>query len=167
MDQTSIMGRATEAERTGPGRRRSSRRSATKRIAAAAGAVITCGVLLTGCTGAEEPVVIGDEYTGAGAGELSVDGPGDTSPAVGWVEPGESFFVTTYGSSSCPAAPTGIAVDGGDLVVEMTMIGGEVCSADYGPTSYALDLPEPRDPAETVGVTLQFDDDDVSLALTP
>lgn len=165
MGQTSIMGRGTEARRAG---RRSSRRAATKRIAAAAGAVITCGVLLTGCTGAEEPVVIGDEYTGAGAGELSVDGPGDTSPAVGWVEPGESFFVTTYGSSSCPAAPTGIAVDGGDLVVEMTMIGGEVCSADYGPTSYALDLPEPRDPAETVGVTLQFDDDDdVSLALTP
>jgi len=115
--------------------------------------------LVTGCTSG--PTVVGDRYDGAVPDALSLDGPGDTTPAVGWVETGRSFFVTTYGSSSCPSAPTAVDVDDDVVVVEMQQIGGEVCTADYGPTSWSLDLPDGAAPADEVAVRLAFDDGSV------
>ncbi|MVA76471.1 hypothetical protein GC722_10610 [Auraticoccus sp. F435] len=113
---------------------------------------------LPACTARAEPEVIGEVYTGAGAGTLGVDGSMDTSPTAGWVEPGQRFYVTTYGSSSCPAAPTALALDGDRLRVTMTRIGGPACTADLGPTSYALALPHELQGSERVAVILELGD---------
>lgn len=102
--------------------------------------------------------VIGDEYDGAGPGTLAPDGSSDTRPTVGWVDPGDRFFVRTYGSSSCPAAPTGLEQHGATVDVEMRQQGGPACTLDLGPNTYAVDLPVPRDPASGVDVTLHFED---------
>ena len=130
--------------------------------------VVTAAVvvsLLSGCSG---PDVIGEPYDGAGPGGLSSSPPA-TGPAVGWVDPGERFFVTTYGSSSCPTAPTGIESGDRGPVVTMTrttMTGGNACTADFGPASYALDLPARFRDADDVVVSLRFEDaPDVTLDL--
>jgi len=127
--------------------------------------VVTAAVvvsLLSGCSG---PDVIGEPYDGAGPGGLSSSPPA-TGPAVGWVDAGERFFVTTYGSSSCPTAPTGIESGDRGPVVTMTRTGGNACTADFGPASYALDLPARFRDADDVVVSLRFEDaPDVTLAL--
>lgn len=123
-------------------------------------AVLTLGV--AGCAG---PEVIGEPYRGAGPGGVG-SSPPDTGPAVGWVTDGERFFVTTYGSSSCPTAPTGIESGDRGPVVTMTRTGGNACTADFGPASYALDLPDRFGGDARVIVSLRFDDaPDVDLEL--
>jgi hypothetical protein len=104
------------------------------------------------------PPVIGEEYSGGGPGTLGIDGSGDTTPTVGWVEPGRRFFVMTYGSSSCPHAPTGIDQRGTTVEVEMRPQGGPVCTADFGPSTYALDLPRRSDPDTVLDVTIRLVD---------
>ena len=111
--------------------------------------------LLAGCSA---PRVIGEPYAGAGRGTLATD-PSDTGPAVGWVREGERFFVTTYGSSSCPIAPTRLESNDDGPMVTMTRTGGDACTADFGPASYALDLPERFHGRERVTVSLRFEDD--------
>lgn len=112
---------------------------------------------LSGCA----PQVIGDEYDAPGPG-VGSDGSIDTRPVVGWVEPGARFFVTTYGSSSCPTAPTAVSVsdDGRGLDVAMRRTGGNACTADLGPASYALDLPAGFRPLKAFVVSLHLEDDD-------
>ncbi|ROS61287.1 hypothetical protein EDF38_0374 [Frigoribacterium sp. PhB160] len=147
---------------TGPAPRRRRGPAPGRRVGRVVAGVVTglgAVALITGCTSG--PTVVGDRYDGAVPDALSLDGPGDTTPAVGWVETGRSFFVTTYGSSSCPSAPTAVGVDDDVVVVEMQQIGGEVCTADYGPTSWSLDLPESTAPADEVAVRLAFDDGSV------
>ena len=114
-------------------------------------------VTLSGCA----PQVIGDEYDAPGPG-VGSDGSIDTRPVVGWVEPGARFFVTTYGSSSCPTAPTAVSVsdDGRGLDVAMRRTGGNACTADLGPASYALDLPAGFRPLKAFVVSLHLEDDD-------
>ncbi|MFS4506135.1 hypothetical protein ACMA46_07850 [Clavibacter sp. Sh2141] len=117
---------------------------------------MACASLLAACT-AGSPAVIGEVYTSAGPGTLGLDGIHDTTPTLGWVEPGVRFFVTTYGSSSCPFAPTALDEDGGALEIEMTATGGEACTMDLGPRSYALDLPPRLRTADAISVTLEFE----------
>ena len=139
-------------------------RTRTRVVIVAAVAVLAVG--LSGCSG---PHVIGAPYHGAGPGALATD-PSDNGPAVGWVRPGERFFVTTYGSSSCPTAPTAVDAGRAGPVVTMTRTGGSACTADSGPASYALDLPRQDRGRRHVTVTLRFDDDDqptVALDLPP
>ncbi|WIB27843.1 hypothetical protein [Curtobacterium sp. MCSS17_015] len=110
------------------------------------------------------PPVIGEEYSGAGPGTLGVDGSGDTTPTVGWVEPGRRFFVMAYGSSTCPQAPTGIDQRGTSVEVELRLQGGPACTADFGPTAYALDLPHPTGPGTVLDVTIRLDDGGTTVA---
>lgn len=131
--------------------RRRHRRTAVLRGALVA-AVLTLGV--AGCSG---PEPIGDRYDGAGPGALATD-PADTGPAVGWVTEGQRFFVTTYGSSSCPTVPTAIEAGADGPRVRMTTVGGPDCTADLGPTSYALDLPERFRTRDRIVVVLRFED---------
>jgi hypothetical protein len=131
-------------------------RARPHRFLATITALVACAALLASCTGAR-PAVIGEVYTNAGPGTLGLDGTHDTTPTLGWVEPGVQFYVTTYGSSSCPYAPTSLHADVGALEIEMTATGGEACTTDLGPKSYALDLPPRLRTAEAISVTLQFE----------
>jgi hypothetical protein len=131
-------------------------RARPHRVLAATTTLVACASLLAACTPGS-PAVIGEVYTGAGPGTLGLDGTQDTTPTLGWVEPGARFFVTTYGSSSCPHAPTALHEEGGALEIEMTATGGEACTTDLGPRSYALDLPPRLRTADAISVTLRFD----------
>lgn len=138
-----------------PPRRSRSRRTALVVVAitVAVAVVVATVALLLG-----RDRMIGDEYDGAGPGTLGLHGSQDTSPTVGWVDPGSRFFVMTYGSSTCPTAPTGIEQHGAAVEVQMRLQGGPACTADLGPAAYALDLPVPRAAAEPVAVLLRFED---------
>ena len=133
-----------------------------RRTAALVGVLLaaTVAVTVSGCTG--PPSVIGEEYDGAGPGTLGPEGTGNTDPTVGWVETGRSFFVMTYGSSSCPDAPTGLSVDGDTLSVTMTSQGGDVCTADFGPASYSVDLPAELRTQDSIAVRLLFENGDTT-----
>ncbi|WP_423919600.1 hypothetical protein ACPEEZ_12625 [Frigoribacterium sp. 2-23] len=135
-------------------------RHTTGAVVVAAAIALASAALLTSCT--HSGGVIGERYDGAGPGTLGPDGSGDTGPTVGWVDEGSSFFVTTYGSSSCPAAPTGLSVDGDTLEVTMTQQGGDVCTADFGPSSYALELPSQVRAADPLAIRLLFENGDRS-----
>ncbi|WP_146244243.1 hypothetical protein [Curtobacterium sp. MCBD17_032] len=144
-------GGGARGSRPGPGR-------TARRIALAVVVLIVLVAVAVAAVRVLHPPVIGEEYAGAGPGTLGIDGSGDTTPTVGWVEPGRSFFVTTYGSSSCPHAPTGIDQRGTAVEVEMRRQGGPACTADFGPTSYALDLPRRSDPDAVLDVTIRLVD---------
>ncbi|OUE25641.1 hypothetical protein [Clavibacter michiganensis] len=131
-------------------------RSRPLRFLSATAALLACASLLVACT-AGSPTVIGEPYAGAGPGTLGPDGTHDTTPTLGWIEPGVRFFVTTYGSSTCPYAPTALDEDGGALEIEMTATGGGACTADSGPTSYALALPPALRATDPISVTLRFE----------
>jgi hypothetical protein len=136
-----------------------------RRSTAAAPAVLLAALLVLGTAACAGPEVVGEPYDGAGPGVLATH-PADTRPTAGWVTEGERFFVTTYGSSSCPTAPTDVEPGPDGPVVTMTRTGGHSCTADLGPASYALDLPERFRSSGRVLVTLRFEDErDVVVAL--
>ncbi|WIB75965.1 hypothetical protein DEJ28_09690 [Curtobacterium sp. MCPF17_002] len=132
------------------------------------GSVLLASVLALAATGCSGPEVIGEPYDGAGPGVLATHSA-DTGPAAGWVTVGERFFVTTYGSSSCPTAPTAVETGVRGPIVTMSRTGGNACTADLGPASYALDLPGRFRGEGPVVVSLRFDDTpdvDVELPLS-
>ena len=100
------------------------------------------------------PEVLGERWADAPAPELGPDGTAE--PTAGWVEPGARFFVTTLGSSSCPLAPTGLLPSAaeGALTVEFTRVGGPMCTMDFSPSSWVLDLPAELADAAPLTVTL-------------
>jgi hypothetical protein len=151
---TRRMGWSTVDPGVGPGQ---ARRSWSRRgVLVVVVLVVAAAVVVTLLLGRDR--VIGEEYHGAVPEATSPVGMIDTRPTVGWVDPGDRFFVMTYGSSTCPAAPTGIEQHGAAVEVEMRIQGGPACTADSGPSAYALDLPAPRDAAEPVAVLLRFED---------
>ncbi|MDQ0734687.1 hypothetical protein [Arthrobacter agilis] len=103
-------------------------------------------------------MALGEVYAGGDPETSGTAGTVDVSPTVGWVAPGQSFYVKTYGSSSCPNAPVRLAAGEASLRITMTRIGGSTCTADFGPTSYALDLPESLEGALSIAITLDFQD---------
>jgi hypothetical protein len=148
------MGWTTDDRGTGPGqaRRSWSRRGVLVIVVLVVAVAVAVALLLS------RNRVIGEQYHGAVPDTTGPVGMTDTRPTVGWVDPGDRFFVMTYGSSTCPTAPTGIEQHGAAVEVEMRLQGGPACTADFGPTAYALDLPVPRDAAEPVAVLLRFED---------
>ncbi|RWZ68372.1 hypothetical protein ELQ92_03900 [Labedella populi] len=77
----------------------------------------------------------------------------DFSPRAVWLSE-ETLAVVTFGSSSCPAAPAALELTGADaLDIVLKRTGGDVCTADLGPTTFEIDDPEGLDPATTYMVT--------------
>ncbi len=128
----------------------------TVAVVATAAALLT----VTACA----PRVIGEPWDGAGPGALATD-PADTGPAVAWIDRGTRFSVTTYGSSSCPLAPTDLQADEGALRLTMTRTGGSACTADFGPTSWALDVPDDLRGRGSLAVTVRLPERQQALRL--
>ncbi|GLJ81215.1 hypothetical protein GCM10017586_28980 [Microbacterium imperiale] len=81
--------------------------------------------------------------------------PLDGSPEVGWLSDAE-FGVVTRGSSSCP--PVAISLERteeGDVRIEFADSPHDTCTADDGPTTHVLRLPDGVD-ERPVAVTLTF-----------
>lgn len=85
----------------------------------------------------------------------------DFSPSAVWLED-DVLAVVTYGSSSCPTAPSSLeVVDGTDLRIATIQLGGEVCTADIAPTTFEIDDPEGLVP--TMSYTVTFDGESESV----
>ena len=84
--------------------------------------------------------------------------PGDSvdwEPAIYWVGGGEGLALVTFGSSSCPKAPTSVEVTSPtELVVEIAQTGGFFCTADMSAQTYELRPPPGLDPASDITVDL-------------
>lgn len=67
----------------------------------------------------------------------------DGRPMVTWIEDGKNFEVVTYGSSSCPTLVIAVESTRPDQVVlRLAQSGGEACTADFGPATQEVTLPE-------------------------
>ena len=122
--------------------------------------------LLAGCS----RTPIGDPY------EVPLDdlrtgmGGRDGDAVILWIEPGERFSLTTFGSSGCPTAPTGMRVDDDVLRISTVLTGqtgGAACSADLSPTSYALDVPDGLRDRDAIDVVVELPEGDEALRLAP
>jgi hypothetical protein len=135
--------------------------------AVAVGAAALAAVVLV-ATHPPQPTVVGERFDAVGAGLITFEGPAHTDPEVRWLEVGQRFLVTTYGSSSCPEAPTSVRIDGGGLRVGMEVMGGSACTEDLGPTTYAVAVPEGRTAVERLDVFLDREDEpSLDLVLEP
>lgn len=135
--------------------------------AVAVGAAALAAVVLV-ATHPPQPTVVGQRFDAVGAGLITFEGPAHTEPEVRWLEVGQRFLVTTYGSSSCPEAPTSVRIEGGGLRVGMEVTGGSMCTEDLGPTTYAIAVPEGRTAVERLDVVLDREDEpSLDLALEP
>jgi hypothetical protein len=120
--------------------------------------------LLAGCSATP----IGDPYV-VPLDELRAGMDGAQRGAVVlWIDPGERLSLTTFGSSGCPTAPTGVRVDDDTLRISTVLTGqsgGAACSADLSPTSYALDLPDELRGQTGVDVVVELPEGDVAQKL--
>ena len=82
----------------------------------------------------------------------------DPKPTVVWADNGEDWFVITWGSSSCPAAPVSLEETApGEFTIEIAREGGPICTSDLGPTTFRISAPEGVAPGDTVVVTVGSD----------
>jgi hypothetical protein len=134
---------------------------------AAVGAAALAAVVLV-ATHPPQPTIVGQRFDAAGAGLVTFESPAHADPEVRWLEVGQRFLVTTYGSSSCPEAPTSVRVEGSGLRVGMEVTGGPACTDDFGPTTYAVAVPEGRTAVERLDVVLDREDEPpLDLVLEP
>ncbi len=87
-------------------------------------------------------------------------------PAVTWIEVGRTFDLVTYGSSSCPYIVAGVEATSVDQVVlRLTRSGGDVCTADIGPSKQQVVLPGEVS-ERPVTVLLDYTESDTLAKLT-
>ena len=82
----------------------------------------------------EGPVL--EQYSGLPAGAE----PGETGAVVNTLD--GTIHVFTTGSSSCPEVPTGVVVDGDEIVVTVDGDRTGPCTADVVPTTSVVAIPE-------------------------
>ena len=109
-------------------------------IALAVCAAVGLGVYLM----TRDDLVI-EQYGGAPPGVAGGDDSTDLLPneptAVVLMDEG-TIHVTTMGSSSCPAVPIDVSVVDGVVVVTVDIESDGPCTADYGPTTSVIAVPD-------------------------
>lgn len=115
--------------------------------------VLSLGAL-TGCAG--ETSVSTKSYSGMPEG-VDVDRAAmDNGVQVGWINRDQVFYVTTWGSSSCPEVATALRVIAPDaLEVEFHQPYDGPCTADYAPASHEFNLPA-EITEKTISVTVRL-----------
>lgn len=112
---------------------------------AAAGLAAGAALLLAGCSGGSGdggPIAQVEKGLPSGWDEAQF-GPDAGDPVVGWVVEGESFAVVTWGSSSCPPIAKSLgAPSASELRIVFAPPEGEVCTADFAPTTHEFALPD-------------------------
>ncbi len=99
-----------------------------------------------------------DKFEGIPA-EASAHAPdsesGSNQPFVAWDSDGQNWLLITWGSGSCPTAPTAVSETGpGRYVIETATEGGPFCTADLGPTTFVIPAPDGVTPEEDVIVDI-------------
>jgi len=67
------------------------------------------------------------------------------TPAVGWIDEGNSIRISTRGSSSCPTIPMTLEITSAEKIVvtvgdDVTV--GDACTSDFSPHNSRIDLPD-------------------------
>lgn len=95
-------------------------------------------------------VEIIDQYSGLPEGQAE----GEETGAVVMSDDG-TIHVFTTGSSTCPAVPTEVAVDGDEIVVTVAADDAGPCTMDYVPTTSVIEIPDDYDGAEPPTVRVE------------
>lgn len=129
-------------------------------------AVLTTVLAVTLLAGCAPKSVARDSYPGAVPGAPQSEGViGEEGPVAVWLDEGESFAVTTFGSSSCPPVPTGIEQTATDaVIIRLERASTTVCTADMAPTTHEFVLAEATDD-RPVTVTLSWESSDEETEL--
>ncbi|WJM17164.1 hypothetical protein [Microbacterium arborescens] len=100
--------------------------------------------VLSGCASAYTEKISGvpeaDQITGTFRSQEDEDSPALT-PVIAWSADGSQLVLTTYGSSSCPAEPRSVRVTQKSVVEIEVARSNWMCTADYGPTTFWIDVP--------------------------
>jgi len=99
-------------------------------------------LLLAGCSDAHSAA--DRSYAGLPeSGNVPPDAEINAEPIAIWIEEGESFAVTTWGSSSCPAEPTSLeTTDAGVVDILFDTDAGGPCTADLAPMTHEFTVPD-------------------------
>jgi len=108
--------------------------------AARSAAAIASTLALAGCSAAPTPPV--DDYKGEPRGiQAPARSAGGAEYAV-WLDKGNRFAITLYGSSSCPPVAATMRVAGANKVkVTLKPTRKGPCTADYAPHTSVFDTP--------------------------
>lgn len=97
-------------------------------------------------------VGLGETTTGVPEGAAAP--PADVVGGAGWSADGQTLYLTTYGSSTCPTVPAAVDVTADGIEVQLVPSGGAVCSADFAPSTTAVPAPSDAAPAAASQITL-------------
>lgn len=81
------------------------------------------------------------------------------TPAVGWIDEGDSIRISTRGSSSCPTIPLSVEITSPDKIVVTVgddVDAGDACTSDFAPHNSRIDLPDDIT-GRPLNVDLKFD----------
>ncbi|MGA7988670.1 MAG: hypothetical protein WCB51_09765 [Candidatus Dormiibacterota bacterium] len=134
------------------------------RLVFVAFALAACG------TSATTPPWFVREYRGFPSGESPTQPGAALVDTVVWGA-ADQIAVVTFGSSTCPKLPVDLVTSTGNALTITVSSGsspvGAACTADYGPTTSIIRVPESIDQAEQVGVTLIDGADRTTFMLPP
>lgn len=86
--------------------------------------------------------------------DLSPPPSHSAKPFARWARSHQDY-VTTWGSGSCPMLPTSVRADGAHKVrIKTAQHGGPDCTADLGPTTSGVELPDETDDSAALVVTI-------------
>lgn len=131
--------------------------------------MVGVALLMAGLGGCGDGNVARDTYPGLppGADEAEVEkrllAP---EPMLTWLEDGDAFAITTWGSSSCPPVAVEIESDPDSITVEFEDSDDEVCTADLGPTSHEFDVPGNVSDDPTVSARFRSGENEQTYTLT-
>lgn len=124
-------------------------RSRTKRLTSGLGLVCLC-IGMVACSAALPPtnestksIDIVRVTSGLPPGEPSDNGGTEAFAKFVSAERASELSVVTFGSSSCPAIPQAFRAHDHEIIdIVLVVEGGEICSADLGPTTTVVTIPE-------------------------
>lgn len=108
------------------------------------------GSMTTPDSAAGTGVEVLEQYAGLPEGATDTDEVG----AVVMTGDG-TIHVFTTGSSTCPAVPTAVVVDGDEIVVTVAADDAGPCTMDYVPTTSVIEIPDDYDGAESPVVRVE------------
>lgn len=128
--------------------------SSAPRVARTAGALVLAGLLalgLSACGNSATPV---KDYPGEPRGVPAPPSSAGGAAFSVWLEGGNQFTVTLYGSSGCPPVGTGYTLKAKNwVVVQVKDYGNRACTADYVPHTTVFSTPNTIDRNRDVTIT--------------
>lgn len=119
---------------------------------------------LAGCSGPDS--VADRSYAGLPESVDETDVGASGEPVATWIEDDETFAVTMWGSSSCPAVPSSIdTTDSGAVEITFVTDSSGPCTADLAPTTHEFGVPDDA-AASPLEVTIGWEGADTTSTLT-